>query len=103
MVRFSVMYPSNTGKFDFDSYTQNHMALVHRLLEPYGLVRTEIDRGLGADRLGIAAPYLAICHFEFNSLEEMLKGIVPHFQDIEADANKFTDIKPKYQISEILR
>jgi len=46
MVRVSVLYPKG-GKFDFEYYATKHMQLVHKLLDPFGLVKTEIDRGVG--------------------------------------------------------
>lgn len=102
MIRITVMYPSNTGEFNFDYYTQKHLPLVNRLFEPYGLVGAEIDKGIGAERFGKAAPFIAICYFTFNSMEKMLKGMVNHFQEMEADVPNFTDINSTYQISEIL-
>jgi len=39
MIRVSVMYPNDGGRFDMDYYINKHMALVHKLLEPYGLGR----------------------------------------------------------------
>jgi uncharacterized protein (TIGR02118 family) len=95
MIRVSVLYP-RPGKFDFDYYANKHMKLVHQLLDPYGLVKSEVDKG-AAD-----APYLAIGHLIFNTIEDMQKGLQAHDPKLAADLVNFTDIQPQFQVSEIL-
>ena len=47
MFKVSVMYPYEKGaKFDFDYYRPKHMNLVHKHLKPYGLIKTDVDRGI---------------------------------------------------------
>ncbi len=102
MIRISVMYPNDGGKFDLNYYARTHMALVHKLLEPYGLVRTEIDKGVGSNPPGKPAPYVAVGHLVFNSMEEMKKGMQAHDPDLGEDLPNFTDIQPIFQISEMV-
>jgi len=52
MIRVSAMYPNEGGKFDMEYYTSKQMALVHKLLEPYGLDRTAGDKGIGTAESG---------------------------------------------------
>src|SRR5262245_19672232 len=48
MIRLSVMYPATPGShFDWNYYLGPHLKLSRQLLGPRGLVRTEIDRGIG--------------------------------------------------------
>ena len=48
MVRISVFYATSEGKkFDHDYYVNRHMKLVRDRLNSFGLVRTEVDKGLG--------------------------------------------------------
>jgi hypothetical protein len=48
MVRISVLYATSEGKkFDHDYYVKTHMKLVRDCLNGFGLVRTEVDKGLG--------------------------------------------------------
>jgi len=95
MIRVSVLYPQG-GKFNFDYYANKHMKLVHKLLDPFGLVKTEIDKGIGG------VPYVAIGHLVFKTAEDMQKGLQAHDPELAADLVNFSDIKPEFQISEIL-
>jgi uncharacterized protein (TIGR02118 family) len=95
MIRVSVLYPQG-GKFDFDYYVKKHMKLVHKLLDPFGLVKTEVDRSVGT------APFVAIGHLIFGTIEEMQKGLQAHDAELAADLVHFTDIQPQFQVSEII-
>lgn len=95
MIRVSVMYAKG-GKFDFDYYKEKHMGLVHRLLDSYGLIKSEVDRGIGD------SPYVAIGHLVFDSAENMQKGLEAHDPKLAADLPNFSDIKPEFQVSEII-
>jgi uncharacterized protein (TIGR02118 family) len=95
MIRVSVMYPQ-PGKFDFDYYRTKHMKLVHTLLDPFGLVNTEVNKGIGT------APYVAMGHLVFEKLEDMQKALQAHDPELSADLVNFTSIKPQFQISEII-
>jgi hypothetical protein len=57
MIRLSVMYPATPGsRFNWDYYLGPHLELSRKLLTPRGLVRTEIDRGIGGLPPGAPAP-----------------------------------------------
>ena len=69
MVRISVLYATSEGKkFDHDYYVKTHMKLVRDRLNSFGLVRTEVDKGLAGGAPGASAPYVAIGHVYFLSL-----------------------------------
>lgn len=102
MIRISVLYPNDGGTFDLSYYLDKHIDLVHRLLNPFGLVRTEVDKGLGTNAPGLKAPFVAIGHLYFNTFEEMQQGMKAHDPDLDADLVNFTTICPIIQISEIL-
>jgi uncharacterized protein (TIGR02118 family) len=95
MIRVSVLYPK-PGKFDFDYYATKHMGLVHKLLDSYGLVKSEVDRGIGD------SPFIAAGHLYFDTIENMQKGLQAHDPKLAADLVNFSDIKPQFQISEII-
>jgi uncharacterized protein (TIGR02118 family) len=87
---------SKGGKFDYDYYVSTHMKLVHKLLDPFGLVKTEVDKGIGD------APFMAVGHLIFNTIENMQKGLQAHDPDLAADLVNFSDVKPEFQVSEII-
>ncbi len=95
MIRVSVMYAAG-GKFDYDYYVNKHMQLVHKLLDSYGLVKTEVDKGVGD------SPYMAIGHLVFKTIEDMQKGLQAHDPKLAADLVNFSDVKPQFQVSEII-
>ena len=95
MIRISVLYPKG-GKFNFEYYASNHMKLVHELLDPFGLIKTEVDKGM-AD-----SPFMAVGHLYFNSAEEMQKGLQAHDPTLAADLVNFSDVPPQFQVSEII-
>ena len=95
MIRISVMYPKG-GQFNYEYYTNQHMALVHKLLGPFGLIKTEVNKGIGD------APYMAVGHLVFNSLEDMQKALQAHDPELGADLVNFTDVQPQFQIGEII-
>jgi len=102
MVRISVMYPNQEGgKFDFDYYKQKHMESVKKSLQPYGLIKTEVDRGIsgGGDQ---PAPYLCIGHLYFESKEGYDKGMAKVGRTLRGDIPNYTNITPVRQISDIL-
>ena len=95
MMRVSVLYPK-PGKFDFDYYAKKHMALVHKLLDSFGLVQSEVNKGVSD------SPFIAVGHLVFDSAENMQKGLQAHDPELGADLVNFTDIKPQFQVSEII-
>ena len=103
MIRVSVLYPASEGKkFDVDYYKNKHMKLVSDRLKPFGLVRTEVDKGVAGGAPGSAAPYVAIGHVYVNSLDGFQKGMGQHGKEIMADIPNYTNIQPQIQISEVV-
>jgi uncharacterized protein (TIGR02118 family) len=103
MIRVSVMYPSGEGKkFDYDYYVKKHMALVTQRLGGAGLIRLEVDKGVGGGAPGAPAPFACIGHLYFNSVAEFQQAMKPHGKELMADVPNFTDITPQMQIGEII-
>lgn len=99
MIRVSVMYPNEKGKrFDLDYFTAKHMALVHKLLDPTGLVRAEVDKAADPN-----APFIAIAHLYFKSMEESQTGFFTHAGEFAADMPNYTDLVPQVQFSEMVK
>lgn len=103
MIRLSVMYPATPGsRFDWDYYLGQHLELSRKLLTPRGLVRTEIDRGIGSFPPGAPPPYHAVGHLFFRSLAEMESALQATAAEFIADERNYTDVPSVVQISEVV-
>jgi uncharacterized protein (TIGR02118 family) len=103
MIRVTVLYPNESGKkFDVDYYTNKHMKLVTERLKSFGVVRTEVDRGVAGGAPGSSAPYICIGHVYANSLADFQWGMGVHGKEIMGDIPNYTNIQPTMQISEIV-
>ncbi len=101
MIRVSVVYPSGPEvKFDWQYYMDKHIPAVKKLT-PMGLVRVEVDKGMGSAQPGVPAPFLCMAHLHFNSMGDMQKCMAMS-NELMADVPNFTNIQPQIQISEIL-
>lgn len=102
MFKVSVMYPyGKDAKFDFDYYRTKHMGLVHKHLKPFGLLKTEVDKGLsgGGDNPPL---YICVGHLYFEARDGYEKGIKECGTILRGDIPNFTDLTPIRQISEVI-
>ena len=103
MIRVSVMYPNTPGSlFDWNYYLGQHLDLSSRLLSSRGLVRTEIDRGVSGLPPGAPAPYHAIGHLFFRTMEEMTSALAATAAEFIADERNYTSTPSVVQISEVV-
>ncbi len=103
MVRLSVMYPNGSqSRFDWDYYLGPHVVLAKKLLLPRGLVRLEIDRGVGAFPPGAPAPYHAIGHLFFASMQDMESALASTAPELIEDQRKYYSGESVVQISEVV-
>jgi uncharacterized protein (TIGR02118 family) len=103
MIRISVLYPRGDGKaFDHAYYIDKHMALVRQRWGSMGLVRTEVDRGVAGGAPDAPAPYIAVGHVYFNSLQAFQQAATAHGKELFDDVPNFTNIQPLVQISEVI-
>jgi uncharacterized protein (TIGR02118 family) len=102
MIMVSVMYPNNEDStFDMTYYCGSHIPMVQRKLGA-ALKAVTVERGIGGEKPGSAAPYLALAHLLFESLEAFQNSFAPHVQQFEADIPNYTNIQPTIQISEVI-
>ena len=103
MIRLSVMYPATRGSsFNWDYYLGEHLALAHRLLGPRGLIRTEVDRGIGTVVPGAPAPYHAVGHLFFHSVTEMESALATTAADLIKDQANYSEGASVLQVSEVV-
>ncbi len=103
MIRVTVLYPNKPdAKFNHDYYANQHVKMVNEKLTPMGLVKGEIDKGIGGIPAGSPPPYVVLGHMIFNSIEDFQKAFGAHGDEITADVPNYTNIEPQIQISEIV-
>lgn len=103
MIRISILYPNEPGKkFDHTYYAKAHMTLVQKRLASLGLIRFEVDKGIGGATPDSRAPFVGACHLYFNSVEEFRKAMAAHGAELMGDVPNYTDIQAQMQISEIV-
>ena len=100
MIRVSILYPPSE-KFDQDYYINTHMKMVADRVGD-ALIKFEVDKGLSGGAPGSPAPYAAVGHLYFNSVEEFAQAFGQHAGEIMADVPSFTDAQGQIQISEIV-
>ncbi len=101
MIKVSVMYPQTAGaRFDHDYYRSTHMALLRELVGA-SCRSIAIDKGLSGGGKA-PAPYAAMCHLEFDSIESFQTSFGPHAKALMADTPNYTDIVPVMQISDVV-
>ena len=102
MFKLSVMYPNEKGaEFNHEYYKTTHMELVVKHLKSFGVIKTEVNKGLsgGGDE---PAPYICIGHLYFESLDDYDKGMAEKQEILRGDIPNFTNVTPIRQISEVL-
>ncbi len=97
------MYPAGPeSRFDRDYYLGHHLELSRRLLTPRGLVRLEIDKGLGSLPPVSPPPYHAVGHIFFNIIDELLLTLEATAADFIADEHNYTHVPSIVQINEVV-
>ena len=101
MIKVSVMYPNSEGaNFDIDYYCNTHIPMVGELLGD-ALKGGAVDSGLAGGAPGEAAPFIAMGHITFESVEAFQDSFGPNAEKIMADLANFTNVQPQIQISQI--
>ena len=101
MIKVSVLYPSSAGsKFDMDYYCTKHMPMVQEKLGA-ACKGVSVDQGLGSQEPGTPAPFVAMGHLLFDSIEGFQAAFGPHAATFMADIPNYTNIQPMIQISSV--
>lgn len=103
MVRLSVLYPSGSGStFDWKYYLGPHLVLARQLLGPRGLVRIEVDRGIGAFPPGTPSHYHALGHLYFETMQDLDNALAATAAELIADQRKYFSGESVVQVSEVV-
>jgi uncharacterized protein (TIGR02118 family) len=96
------MYPNRPGaQFDYDYYRDQHLPLIKRRMGA-ALKYYTIDKGLAGGTPNAAATYVAMCHLLCDTLDAYQSAFGPSAREISGDIQKFTDVTPVLQISEVV-
>lgn len=101
MIVVSVFYPrSEKARFDHDYYREQHFELITRA---YGdRLKHFAALQMCDDQLdGSPSPHVAAAHFMFATKEDFVEAFEQHREEIVADIQKFTDIDPVIEISDV--
>lgn len=102
MIKFSVLYPNEAGKrFDMAYYCNNHLPLIRQRLGA-ACRRIVVEQGVSGKDPDAAATYIAIGHLYFDSVEAFHAAFDPHAAELTGNIPNYTDIKPIFQISEVI-
>jgi uncharacterized protein (TIGR02118 family) len=103
MFRLSVMYPAIPGsRFDWNYYLGQHLELSQRLLNPRGLVRIEIDKGIAGFPPGASPPFHAVGHLFFRTMADLESALTSTAGEFVADERNYFDGRSVVQISEVV-
>lgn len=104
MTKISILYPNHEGsRFDMRYYLDKHMPLSIELLSAHsGFKGVSVERGLGGAEPGSKAPYIAMCHFLFESMEDFTAAFTPYAATLQGDIPNYTDVQPVIQLNEVL-
>lgn len=99
MIKASVMYPNgDSATFDMDYYCNRHMPLVRELLG-VKVKDVGVDQGIGQP--GSPAPFIAMGHLMFDSVEDFQSAMNTHGPKLMADIPNYTNTRPTIQVSEV--
>jgi uncharacterized protein (TIGR02118 family) len=101
MIRVTVMYPNTPGSnFNWAYYLNTHIPLALRKLGS-AVKGTAVDQGLAGLESGSPPPYVAVAQFLFESVDALQQAFAPHADELLGDIPNYTNIQPRFQISEI--
>ena len=101
MIKVSVLYPNTSGvRFDMAYYLEHHMPMVRDLMG--GVLKgMNVEQGLAGGQPGVPAPYIAMGHLLFDSVEAFQTAFAQHGAPILADIPNYTNTQPTLQVSQV--
>ena len=101
MIKVSVFYPNASDvKFDMAYYLDRHMPMVAELMGG-ALKGMNVEQGLAGGQPGVAAPYVALGHLLFDSVDSFQSAFDQHSAQILGDIPNYTNVQPTVQISQV--
>jgi uncharacterized protein (TIGR02118 family) len=103
MVKISILYPdAPDSTFDMGYYLETHMPMsIEHLSAHAGFRAVSVERGVAGQEPGSSPPFLALCHYVFETVEDFVAAFTPHAAQLQGDIPNYTNIVPVIQISAI--
>jgi uncharacterized protein (TIGR02118 family) len=103
MIRMTVLYPKTDDlSFDMDYYLSRHIAAVNEKLRDMGLVKVQVDEGIGNAAPDQPVPFAVITHLTFRTMEDLQNVLTTHGAEFIGDIPNFTNVQPHIQINRII-
>ena len=104
MKKISILYPNEPSRsFNFEYYLQTHMPRAIQLLSAHhGYKGVSVERGIGSVVPNTAVPFIAMCHYLFDSVESFVEAFSANASELQGDIPNYTDIVPVIQFNEVL-
>jgi len=104
LIKVSVLYPNGPDThFNMAYYLEHHIPLANQLFGAHpGYRGVTVERGIAGGVPGADAPFVALCHFSFDSLGDFKAAFEPHRAELQGDVPNYTNIAPTVQISEVV-
>lgn len=104
MILVSILYPAGPdARFDFDYYAKRHMPRAVELLGAHpGYQGVTIEKGLSAAQPGEALKFVAVCTYQFRSIDDFVAAFMPVAPELQGDIANYTNIEPVIQFNERL-
>jgi uncharacterized protein (TIGR02118 family) len=101
MIKVSVLYPNSPdARFDMAYYVDRHMPMVRDLIGG-ALKGINVEQGLAGGQPGAPAPYVALGHLLFESVDVFQAAFAQHSDAILADIPNYTNTQPTVQVSQV--
>jgi uncharacterized protein (TIGR02118 family) len=102
MTRVTILYPkSSESRFDLDYYLNTHIPMSEKAFG-HSLLNMSVEVGVAGGAVDAPAPYAVVCNFTFESLDAFLSVFLPNAEMLQGDIQKFTNVVPVIQISEVI-
>ncbi len=82
-------------------YVDSHMSTLVKGKLGAALKGMQVDHGLGGAMPGVPAPYIAVGHLLFDSVEAFQAAFGPVATEILGDIPNYTNVQPAVQVSEV--
>jgi uncharacterized protein (TIGR02118 family) len=102
MIKVNAFYPNKPGcRFDMTYYTKKHIPMVRDRLGA-ACTGIAVDQGVSGEASGSPAPFVAVVHLFFPSLQVFQDAFAEHGEVIMRDVPNYTNLEPVIQVSDVV-